>query len=95
MRRVEWEKFRAAFIARGGKLISRIHIRLMVGVYRRDTGKRVLSTPRYNPPPPRDVCATLPLNSLSALPSSRSYILPRKTEAAYKRKREVIQGGYP
>lgn len=59
--------------------------------YRRDPGKRILSSKIIRL---LDVCQpTLPL--ISVLPSLRSYVLPRKTEEAYKRKRGVIQGGHP
>lgn len=73
-----------------GNLI-RIHIRLIIVVSSEFRGAYF----KYqNNPPPRCLPSFL-LNPYLRLPSLRSFILPHKTEAAYKRKRRVIQGGHP
>lgn len=92
------ESFAATFIAR--ETNPRIHIRLIVGVSSR-SWERILSTRiirLLDVCRPSSLSLTLSSSPslslslslsqpLSALPSLRPYVLPRKTEAAYKRKR--------
>lgn len=82
------EKFRATL---RWKPNPRIHIRLIIVVSSEFRGAYF----KYqNNPPPRCLPSFL-LNPYLRLPSLRSFVLPHKTEAAYKRKRRVIQGGHP